>query len=196
MPMRWWTTHTGYDWSPDLGYNDLFKEYVRDIRNHFHLSKTNRRGVQVNEKGLWVPYDVQNEDTMVIVDSFNWNGYDSFSENVYFMLKVRVGIKRRSLFEKFLGMEGGRLKIIFDERVRVNFPPNFPSSPPLFNIQNRDYHVDDQHNHHLYSDGTLCILAGSSDWDPDVDKVLRAIHAMVDWTVWHYKNWGSNPRRW
>lgn len=196
MTMRWWTTSTNYNWTPKDGYSDLFKEYVRDIRKHFHLTKTGRTGIEVNEKGLWTPYQVQGENAMAIIDRFNWNGYDEWSETVYYMMNIRVAIKQRNLIQKLLGQEGNSLRVIFDEQVRVNFPRDFPFSPPQFNVQNPLFHVDDQHHHHLFSDGTLCIMAGNGDWDPEKDKILRAINAMVDWTVWHYKAWGSNPRRW
>lgn len=193
--MRWFTTYAGYDWTPNKGYSDLFTSYVRSVRTHFQLVKTVRAGVEV-AKGIWIPYKVQGEDVQVILDRFEWKHYDE-SDGVFFVMKLRVAKKQRQGFLDLFSNRASPMVIIFDEVINVYFDRSFPSSPPLFKVMNRAFmDLEDQHGHHIFKNGMLCIMANSSDWDPAKHDILRAINVVVDWVVLHYNNWGSDPERW
>jgi len=196
----WYTTYSGYDtWTPDKGYSDLFKTYVREIRDWFKLKKVpGLNGTEV-ATGFWKPYVVQGKAVMVIVDRFIWNKYNSGS-GPYFRLKIRVA-RKANVLRSMLSSRTSPMEVFFDEEIIMLFPngggSTFPNCPPLFKIDNPGYvGVSDQHGHHLYSSGTLCIMSDSGDWNPDKDTILRALNCCIDWIVWHESVHGSDPRAW
>lgn len=192
---RWFTTYEGYNWTPNDGYSELFKDYVIAIREWFHLEKTNIVGVEV-AKGTWKKYRVQGKEISVILDRFEWKHYSN-SEEVFFKMKLRVGSRGFGNFLLRLFNRQTPMNVIFNEEITVLFPGNFPSNPPYFQINNRGYHhLSDLHRHHIFSGGIMCIMADSSDWNPNRDTILRAVNAAIDWIVWHYDTWGNNPERW
>lgn len=190
----WFTTYTGYGWTPQNGYSDLFVSYVKQIREWFRLEKTGNVGIEV-AKGQWIPYEVQGKSVKVILDRFEWMHYNS--DGVYFVMKLRVG---KNSLSSWLGRLLNRttpFEVIFDEEVTVMFDERFPNTPPLFKINNPGYRMlTDLHEHHIFAPGIMCIMAGSDDWNPDRESILRAINAAIDWIVWHTDKWGNNPRRW
>lgn len=191
---RWYTTYSGYDWTPQNGYSDLFVSYVQAIRKEFHLQKTSRTGIEVTN-GVWTPYNLQNKDVKVIVDRFEWQHMTSDDE-ACFKIKIRVAAPRTQWWARLFGRQT-TFQVIFDEEIAIMFRSDFPGSPPLFKVLNPGYqHLRDLHEHHIFSGGIMCIMANPSDWNPNKDTILRALNAAIDWIVWHQGTWGNDPDGW
>jgi hypothetical protein len=194
--MRWYTALSPAEWSPEKkgAYNDFFTDMIRGTRAAFYLEKVHA-GLEANPSGKWRPFNVQGKEALAIVDRFEWMNFDS-DDGIYFDMKLRVAVKETNVIQMLFGRTS-TTKIIFDEVVRINFDEEFPISPPLFRVISSHYrNITDMHGHHLFSNGTLCILADRKDWNPEKEHILRAVNAAIDWIVWHYETWGTDPRRW
>jgi len=186
--MRWFTTYSGYRWTPEKGYNELFASYVTSIREHFKMRKTNVPGVEKSTSGEWIPHVLQGRRVSVILDRFEWKHY--IDDKIVFALHLRVATKRNWLFRLF-DRRTSPMNVIFDQDVLVIFTDDFPSEPPKFKILGDRYaNINGYHEHHMFRGGVMCIMADSDDWDPDRDNILRAVNAALDWIVWHYYQWG------
>lgn len=90
---------------------------------------------------------------------------------------------------------------IFDDELMVVFPANYPFVPPKFRIDSPRYRTaGPSHEHHLFNDGWMCILASADDWhyEEDVyrvekegsDTVISGLNASLDWIVKHFNDFG------
>jgi hypothetical protein len=83
-----------------------------------------------------------------------------------------------------------RWEEFFRNPIEIVFPEAYPTEPPRFRVDTPRYrNIGVSHDHHMFDDGWLCILAGRSDWKV-TDSILSGLNAALDWTVWHYKEYG------
>lgn len=80
------------------------------------------------------------------------------------------------------------------ETMEVTFPSNYPWSPPIFRLPSHS-DLTASHEHHIYNNGVLCILANSGDWNGNTDSVASGLPVAFDWTVWQTDTFGRHGRR-
>ncbi|MFA6512532.1 MAG: hypothetical protein WCV86_05435 [Patescibacteria group bacterium] len=82
-------------------------------------------------------------------------------------------------------------EVFFRNPMMIVFPEAFPTEPPRFRVDTNPYkEVGASHDHHLFNDGWMCILAGRKDWDVTRDSILSGLNAALDWCVLHFKRYG------
>lgn len=179
MAYYWFSPYTGNDWTPQKGYNPAFREVVQHIRDWFGLARSKTPGTDVST-GIWREYKLHRREVHVIVDEFRWAGVTNRNgfPSPQFRLRLRVataGFMRKDVFYK--------------ETLVIDFPRTYPANPPSFWIDNQQFLTESSaHAHHIIS-RTMCILAGSGDWNPKKDTIIRGINAALEWIVWHYDSY-------
>lgn len=190
---RWFTNYTGQDWTPGKGYNAVFAEHVRLIRDWFHLKKTGTPGIEISV-GSWRKYRLQEETVYVRVDRFEWKRYRDYGyETPQFRLDIRIAKEKpRGIFARILNDDSqARIEEFFDNHLVIEFPREYPDSPPRFRIDDQRYDSNSaSHDHHMFSGGWFCILAAPSDWSSSRDTVISGLNAALDWIVWHHQKFG------
>lgn len=190
---RWFTNYTGRDWTPVKGYNAVFAEHVRLIREWFRLKKTGTSGVEV-ATDFWRKYLLQRETVYVRVDRFEWKGYTDYSyETPRFRLGIRLAREKpRGILARILNEDSqARIEEFFHNTLVIEFPREYPESPPRFRIDDRRYDTSSSsHDHHMFSGGWFCILASPSDWNSSRDTIVSGLNAALDWIIWHHQKFG------
>lgn len=194
MPYSWFTTYSGYNWTPERGYNTLFAEQVRLIREWFHLTKTQTVGREVGT-GKWRKYDLQGETVFIAVDTFQWKGYREAGGTLspVFKLEIRIGQKKpKGLLAQILNDDSQeRIAVFFHNTLIIEFPRFYPDEPPRFRIDDHRYDREaSSHSHHMFRGGWFCILANPSDWNRGRDTIISGLNAALDWIVWHHRKFG------
>ena len=178
MTSNWFTTYQESDWNPNKGYNEVFGESVRCVREWFKLEKV-ETGL---EKGTnyWREYTLSKGIVYATVDQFIWNRFTKSKGQiyVYFLLKVRIASE-----------PDGSGKILSNE-LRVLFPRGFPLKVPDVRSSSAQHHaIGGSHRHHIYPGGWLCLDDGNS-WDPKTSTVMTAINWAIEWLYWHRVEFG------
>lgn len=190
---RWFSNYTGRDWTPEKGYNAAFAEHVRLIRDWFRLKKTTTPGIDV-PIGSWRKYVLQGESVYVKVDQFEWKRYTGYSyETPRFQLVIRIAReKHQGILARILNDNSeARIQEFFYNTLVIEFPREYPESPPRFRIDDSQYNTNSaSHEHHMFSGGWFCILAAPSDWSSSRDTVISGLNAALDWVVWHHQKFG------
>ncbi|OGM28094.1 hypothetical protein A2962_02850 [Candidatus Woesebacteria bacterium RIFCSPLOWO2_01_FULL_39_61] len=191
---HWFSNYPGYDWNPTKGYNALFAEQVRLIREWFSLQKTKRPGVE-ETTGKWRLYDLQGQTVFISVDKFEWRDYTRRAGGItpVFKLRLRIAREKPKGFVAWVLNDDSRrgMEVFLQQTMHIEFPSDYPDQPPRFRIDNRRYDVESaSHSHHMFEGGWFCILAGSGDWSRSRDTIISGLNAALDWVVWHFNKFG------
>jgi hypothetical protein len=179
---NWFSPYQGKDWTPAQGYSDRFKKDVRDLRKYLSLQKI-KPDLDITT-GIWRDFFLPRERKTyyVFAESFNYGAYRTVAEYNYITPIFRLAIK--------IATEPNMESVFYSETMVIEFPENYPKSPPYFKIDNpRIDYTRVSSTHHIHW-GRLCILAEDKDWDPDRDTIWSATLAALDWCVMHYNNFG------
>lgn len=198
MTYHWFSSYSGDKWTPEMGYNETFRNQILLLRKWFGLE---RAGVG-KEQGtnLWREYRLQGRTIYICVDSLTWTDYRKVHINAlreYYWIEHNKGGSGDYITPIFkLGVriarqDGQKKKNIFAGNIKVEFPRSYPSSPPLFRIDTLRYKATkNSHAQHIYRGGVPCILASHSDWQPRRDTIISGLNAAFDWLVWHHQKFG------
>jgi len=191
---HWFSNYFDNDWDPSKGYNTLFAEQVRLIREWFSLKKTGSPGVELTT-GKWRLYDLQGQTVFITLDKLEWRDYKRRAGGITPVFKLRLKIARekpKGFIARVLNDNSQRsMEIFFQQTLIIEFPRYYPDEPPRFRIDNHRYDVESaSHSHHMFDGGWFCILAGSGDWSRSRDTIISGLNAALDWIVWHYQKFG------
>jgi hypothetical protein len=180
----WFTQkYSGVIWNEETkriyGYSQQYINTVELVRNHFGLWENSLRRELAKE---WVPYKLgllENKRSLgVYVYNFRWDlfAYDD---------KGRPFVR----FRLFMKLRWSDTKQVFvDTEIIIEFPNNYPRSPPRFY---RELYRQWQYCpiHHTLDDGRLCVLTEGKDWHKG-DTIVSAIGVALNRVLEHYQTFG------
>jgi hypothetical protein len=188
----WFTDYEGNDWDPSYGYSEEFVLEVRALRDRFSLKK---ESTGVESGGTWVPYTTPaGHIIQIAIPKLRWRekgrwiylGKDIEIPSPLLRVELRVGeAKKPSLLSR------SRVKVFWEDEIQITFPEAYPTiNPNVIHSGKPQIRVSSSYGateRNILAHGILCVMNNPGDWNPETDRVIRAIEVAADWASRHFR---------